>query len=160
LTGPCQSGRSLAGAALPPRLMREGAYNPCVADDDVAGVVRQAFLALNREDEEGFLATLHERVEWISAATGIVPRSHWHGRDAVQEGRRQVRADGSHSHTTLQEIRVDGERALVFGVITSEGPRGRLTLPMAWIWKVRDGQVVFVESFTNRLAAQRAWAQR
>ena len=137
-----------------------GRITPHMADDEVADVIRTAILALNREDEDAFLDALDERIEWVSAAAGLVPRSVWHGRDDVREGRRQAAADGSHIHTTLQEIRVRGERALVIGVVTSDGPRGRLTLPIAWIWQVRGGKVVYVESFTNRSAAERAWATR
>ena len=129
-----------------------------MADEEVSEVVRNAILALNREDEEAFLDALDERIQWISAAAGLVPRSVWRGRDAVREGRRQAAADGSHIHTTLQEIRVAGERALVHGVVTSDGPRGRLTLPITWVWQVRGGKVIYVESFTNRSAAERAWA--
>ena len=126
--------------------------------DEVAELRRRAFLSLNREDEEGCRAVLDEEVVWVSAAEGLVPRSVLHGLDEVREGRRQAAADGRHVHTTLQEIRVEEDRALVIGVVTSEGPhRGRLRLPMAWIWRVRDGRVVHVESFTTRPSALSAW---
>ena len=126
----------------------------------MADVVREAFLAINRGDEETFLALLADDIEWISAAAGIVPPDVWRGRDAVREGRRLAREEGRHVHTTLQEIRTEDERALVFGIVTSElERRGHVTLPMAWVWRVDDGIVTSVESFTSRGAALKHWGE-
>jgi ketosteroid isomerase-like protein len=126
-----------------------------------ADVVREAFLAINRGDDEAFLALLDEHVEWRSAAAGIVPATSLAGREAVRHGRRETEAGGRHVHTTLQELQTAGSNVLVFGVVTTETPhRGRMMLPMSWIWTIRDGRAIRVESFTSRHAALAAWAAR
>ncbi|HEX2084241.1 MAG TPA: nuclear transport factor 2 family protein [Solirubrobacteraceae bacterium] len=117
------------------------------------------FLAINRADEEAFLDLLADDVEWVSAASGILPPDVWRGREAVREGRRRAAQEGRHVHTTLQEIRTSEHRALVRGVVTSDfAERHRaITLPMSWIVQVRDGRVAAIRSFTNRAAARLAW---
>ena len=126
-----------------------------------ADIVREAFLAINRGDDESFLALLDEDVEWHSRTVGLVPASIWHGRDAVRRGRIEAEAGGRHIVTTLQELRTAGDDVLVLGVVTSEQPhRGRTMLPLAWIWTVRDGRVTRVESFTGRQSALSAWGAR
>jgi len=129
-----------------------------VSPDETVEVVRSAFLAINRGDDDAFLDVLHHDVEWDSAADGIVAARRLRGRDAVRASRRDAAAEGRHVRTTLQEIEADGDRVLVFGVVTTDVEhRGRLTLPMAWIWSFADGSVRRVESFTNRSAALHAW---
>ena len=127
---------------------------------DIAEVVRSAYLAVNNDDEDAFLDTLADDVEWHSPTIGILPANTWIGRDAVRRGRQEIEGDGRHVHTTLQEIRTSGDAALVFGVVTAESAqRGRVMLPMAWIWRVREGRAVRIESFPSRQAALAAWAK-
>jgi ketosteroid isomerase-like protein len=126
-----------------------------------ADLVREAFLAINRGDDESFLELLDEDVVWRSAAAGLVPATSLHGREAVRTGRRETESGGRHVHTTLQELRTAGPNVLVFGVVTTETPhRGRMMLPMSWIWTLHDGRAIHVESFTSRHAALAAWAAR
>ena len=125
---------------------------------DAADLVRSAFLAINNGDEDAFLDALADDVEWRSPTVGIVPANVWIGRDAVRRGRWQVEGEGRYVHTTLQELRTAGDAVLVLGVVTSQtAHRGRVMLPMAWIWRVRDGRATHVESFPNRQAALAAW---
>ena len=82
----------------------------------------------------------------------------WRGRDAVREGRRISVEEGRHVHTTLQEIRTDGDRALVLGIVTSEDRTHRsVTLPMTWIVRVRGGRIAAIRSFTGRAEALARW---
>ena len=127
--------------------------------DAVAEVVRSAFLAINNGDEEAFLETLAEDVEWRSRTVGIVPADVLIGREAVRRGRAQAEREGRYVHTTLQEIRTQGDAVLVLGVVTAESQhRGRVMLPMAWIWRVRDGKATRVESYPSRQAALSVWS--
>jgi ketosteroid isomerase-like protein len=129
--------------------------------DRNADIVRAAFLAINRGDEEAFLDLLADDVEWRSATVGLLPATVMHGRDAVRRGRHEAEAEGRHVRTTLQELRTNGTDVLVLGVVTSERPhRGRVMLPLAWIWTLRDGRAVRVESFTGRQSALTAWHAR
>ena len=95
----------------------------------------------------------------MSAASGILPADVWRGRDAVRAGRRQSLQEGRHVHTTLQEIRSDGDRALVLGIVTSEDDRHRraVTLPMSWIVRVRGERIAAIRSYTGRAEALARW---
>jgi ketosteroid isomerase-like protein len=129
--------------------------------DGNADVVRAAFLAINRGDEDAFFGLLDEHVEWHSATAGLVPPSIWRGREEVMRGRHEAEAEGRHVHTTLQELRTNGDDVLALGVVTSETPhRGRMMLPLAWIWSVHNGRVTRVTSFAGRQSALAAWAAR
>lgn len=83
----------------------------------------------------------------------------WRGREAVREGRRRALQEGRHVHTTLQEIREDGDRALVLGIVTAdlEDRHRTVTLPMSWIATVRDGRIAAIRSFTGRAEALARW---
>jgi len=123
--------------------------------------VRTAFLAINNDDEDTFLGVLHPDVEWHSRTVGVLGADVWRGRDAVARGRVAASEGGRHVRTTLQEIRAHGDDVLVLGTVTAETPhRGRVSLPAAWIWTVRDGLAVRVESFPSRSAGLMAWANR
>ena len=101
---------------------------------------------------------LAEDVEWVSAASGILPADVWRGRDAVREGRRLSLQAGRHVHTTLQEIRSDGDHALVLGIVTSDDASHRtVTLPMSWIVRVRADRIAAIRSFTGRAEALARW---
>jgi ketosteroid isomerase-like protein len=94
----------------------------------------------------------------VSAASGILPADVWRGREAVRAGRQRSIQEGRHVHTTLQEIRSDGERALVLGIVTSDLENHRqVTLPMSWIVRVRDRRIVAIRSFTGRAEALARW---
>ena len=123
-----------------------------------AETVRRALLAVNRGDEDTFLDALDPAVEWRSSLDGLVPADVWHGREAVRQGRQ--RSSGRHVRTTLHGLVTRGEQVLVLGVVTAETPhRGATSTPIHWIWTVRDGRAVRVESFRSRTAAEAAFAR-
>ena len=128
--------------------------------DDPAETVRRSLLAINRGDEEAFLASLHPDVEWHSHVEGLLPADVWHGRERVREGRSASDA-ARHVSTTLHGIVTAGDQVLVLGVVTSQTPhRGQMSSPIYWLWTVRDGLAVRVESFRSRTAAEAAFAGR
>ena len=128
--------------------------------DDPAETVRRALLAINRDDEDVFLESLHPNIEWRSNLDGLVPADVWHGRDGVRQGRHSG-GSGRHVSTTMHGLVTRGEHVLVLGVVTLETPhRGHVSTPIHWIWTVRDGLAVRVESFRSRAAAEAAFARR
>ena len=128
--------------------------------DNPAETVRRALLAINRDDEATFLAALDPDIEWRSGLDGVMPADVWRGRERVREGRRSSDA-GRHVRTTLHGLVVRGEHVLVLGVVTFErAHRGHESTPIYWIWTVRDGLAVRVESFRSRTAAEAAFEGR
>jgi ketosteroid isomerase-like protein len=127
--------------------MREGAN---------VEVVRRALLAQNRGDFEAFSAALDPHVRWD------VGRNHV-GLPTVLEGREDVVAAARAAHRRgglvlmLQEVDEHGDDVLVLGML--RGPHG-VTMPRAWIIRVRDGRAVHVRAFGGRTAALSAWRRR
>ena len=61
----------------------------------------------------------------------------------------------------MHGLEARGEHVLVLGVVTLEVSQfGRSSTPIHWIWTVRDGRAVRVESFRSRTAAEAALARR
>jgi ketosteroid isomerase-like protein len=129
-----------------------------MSHQDSTEVVREAFLAINRGDEDAFYDRLAPDVLWTSAADGLVPRATLHGREAVREARRAEAEAGRHVHTSLHEIRARDDCVLLLGVVSSDiRQRGEVALPMAWICRVQNGTMTSIDSFTNRSEALRRW---
>jgi ketosteroid isomerase-like protein len=127
--------------------------------DDPVDVVRQALLAINRGDEQTFFDLLDPDIEWRSTLDGVLPANVWKGREGVRQGR--LSSGERHVRTTMHGLVTKGEHVLVLGVVTSEiAHRGRVSTPIHWIWTVRDGLAVRVESFRSRTAAEAAFARR
>ncbi len=126
---------------------------------DPAETVRRALLAINRGDEDAFIESLHPDVEWRSHLDGLVPAAVWRGRDGVRKGRQAADA-GRDIRMVLHGIVTDADRVLVAGVVTSTLPhRGQVSTPIHWLWTVRDGLAVHVESFRSRTAAEAVFAR-
>jgi ketosteroid isomerase-like protein len=128
--------------------------------DAPAEIVRRALLAVNRGDEETFLESLHPDIEWRSHLDGLLPADVWRRREGVQQGRRSSSMGGRHVRTTIHGLVERGDQVLVLGVVTSEMPhRGQASTPIYWVWTVRDGLAVRVESFRSRTAAEAAFSR-
>ena len=118
--------------------------------------MRRALLAINRGDEDAFLESLDPDIEWHSHLDGLVPADVWRGREGVREG--LARRSGRHVSTTLHGIDTRGEHVLALGVVRSQAPhRGHVSTPIYWLWTVRNGLAVHVESFRSRTAAEAAF---
>lgn len=121
-------------------------------------IVRRALLAINSGDEELFLESLDPQIEWHSHLDGLLPAGDWRGREGVRMGRA---AAGRHVRTTMHGLDVRGDRVLVLGVVTMEPSQfGRSSTPIHWVWTVKDGLAVRVDSFRSRTAAEAALARR
>jgi ketosteroid isomerase-like protein len=60
----------------------------------------------------------------------------------------------------MHGLRTEGDRVLVLGVVSAESPQGgRASTPIHWIWTIRDGLAVRVESFRSRTAAEAAFTR-
>jgi ketosteroid isomerase-like protein len=126
-------------------------------DTDNADIVRSAILAQNRGDEETMLAAFHAAIEFHTTTTGPAETQVVRGRDALLRGLEAARQTEGGFRITLHEVEQAGDEVFVVGSVTSE--RG-MRMPRAWIWQLRDGKVVRVDSYTGRVAATRVWQER
>ena len=110
-------------------------------------LVRAVFLASNRGDVEAIVERLHPQVEWESVGVFLHPAGVARGRDAVRSGLHK-RADhyGAHPRVTLTDIREEGSRVYVQGILDAPGG-GRL--PETWICEFRDDHIFRVSAVTG-----------
>ena len=121
-------------------------------------MVRQALLANNRGDIDGFLEHLSEDVEWHSLGLFLHPAQVWHGREGVRTGLLQAqRHRGGPEHVTLRELEASGDEVLALGVVSVPTARRPVMLPVAWVFEVRDGLVRSVETFRSERTASALW---
>jgi ketosteroid isomerase-like protein len=86
------------------------------------GVVREAFDAWNRGDEEGWLKPLHPEIEWSSAISKEVD-----GKETVWRGEAELRRFWDEWHAVwdmaieISELRELGDRVLVLARIQVHG---------------------------------------
>jgi ketosteroid isomerase-like protein len=127
-----------------------------VADEDFE-VLRRAWAAFSRLDEEGLRALMDEEIEIVpfgAAMEGKVYRGHdevmhwWH---------HEVLANWEVFHVIPEDFRRVGDRLLVTGHWHARGKESgvELDLPATWIVDVRDGKLVAWRTYTDRSEALR-----
>jgi ketosteroid isomerase-like protein len=119
--------------------------------------VRRLAAAFNARDIDRFLPELHPEVEFHSL------RAQLEGRPYVgHEGARKMFADFDEDWDYLRlevdELRDSEEAVVATGRLLSRGRASRVDLdvPVAFIWRFRDGKVVYGKVFSEEAAALRA----
>jgi limonene-1,2-epoxide hydrolase len=112
--------------------------------------VKSFWKALERSGLEGVLHWVDEDVEWIAREGQTI-----HGRMELaayltglrgQEISYEPRAYGFEQH---------GPWVIVAGGVRTRGPNGLSDVQRHWIYQVRDGLIVHIESFSSREEALR-----
>jgi ketosteroid isomerase-like protein len=119
--------------------------------------VRRLAAAFNDRDVDRFVAELDPEVEFHSL------RAQLEGRPYVgHEGARRMFADFDEDWAYLRievgDLRDTEEAVVAMGRLRSRGRASRLDLevPVAFIWRLREGKVVYGKIFSERADALRA----
>ncbi len=121
-------------------------------------MVRAVFLASNRGDVDELVRWLDPEIEWESVGMLLQPAGISRGHDAVRAGlRRRTEHFGGHPRVTLTEIRAEGSRVLVQGVVDAPGGH---RLPETWICEFRNGLLLRMSAFTNPGEGAATWQRR
>jgi ketosteroid isomerase-like protein len=117
-------------------------------------IVRAAILAQNAGDDETLLAAIDSAVEWHTEGVAGPEAPPVLGREALRSMLQDARREVGEVRVTMHEIQEAGDAVLVIGTVsTGNGMR----MPRAWIWQLRDGLAVRVESYLGRDQALRVW---
>jgi ketosteroid isomerase-like protein len=115
--------------------------------------VKEALLAENRQDHETFLAALHRDVEWRTERNPFGFPDLMRGHDEILAAARAAHERTGGLKLTIHEVTERG--ALVLAVGALHGGREIGNLPRAWIFTMRDGRAIRVQSFGSIPEARR-----
>jgi ketosteroid isomerase-like protein len=126
---------------------------------DQIDLVRRAFAAFTERDVEGFLAVLDEEIEFLAVGT-----TRLLGKSEAYRGHEGIRRYFEDVARVWQELRVlparyrsVGPYVLVLGSVYARDREGNLTdVPTGWIWKERQGKLVWGRAYGSREDALQA----
>jgi ketosteroid isomerase-like protein len=107
-------------------------------------VVREVFVAFAARDIEGVLALVDSDVVFTAVTGGIVGRTEpYRGHEGLREYFRDVADVWDDLVLTPGEFRQVGAAVLVTGKVNARSPARVVSGSTGWVWRVRDGRVVY-----------------
>jgi ketosteroid isomerase-like protein len=121
-----------------------------VSNSEGVALLRQIFEWLQQRDVDSFLAVLHPDVE---AHPSIGGGAELHGRAEVAEWLREFAAVPGDLEARPLDFEEHGGCVLVRGYLRHRAGRVLAESQVYWLYEIRDGQVVRMESHASRRAA-------
>ena len=115
-----------------------------------AAVIERLVAAFNRHDAEALMAALAEDAELLPLRAQLEGRPY-----RGHEGARQMLADFDEDWEELRlevdEMREAGDQVVLVGRLQGRGRTSGVDLdvPVGFLWRLRDGQVVFARTFSE-----------
>jgi ketosteroid isomerase-like protein len=131
---------------------------PMESDMDVVQAVFEAF---TERDVEGVLARSHPDIEF-----GAVTGDHadhtepYRGHDGIRQYFRDVASVWDDLRIVPGEYRQAGDAILVTGRVSARSPARIVAGSSGWIWRVREGLVVFGRVYASAAEAMAAFEGR
>jgi ketosteroid isomerase-like protein len=121
-------------------------------------VPRRLIEAYSRGDTPSFLDRLHPDVEWIPIMAALEGRVY-RGHEGVLRWLEELSRDWEYFDPLYEEYRDLGDRVLIFGRWRARGRVSGVELenqPAAWLYEIKDGKVMRMQTFTDRAEALEA----
>ena len=128
-----------------------------MSEDADFQVIREAWEAGSREDDDELARYLHEEIEIVPFGAAMEGRSY-RGRDGVRHWlESEVRANWDYFRTIPEHFERVGDKILVTGHWEARGKGSGIELerPATWVMKMRDGKIVYWQTYTDRDEALR-----
>ena len=107
-------------------------------------VVREVFVAFAARDVEGVLALVDPDVVFTAVTGGVVGKAEpYRGHEGMREYFRDVADVWDELVLTPREFRQVGDAILVTGKVNARSPARVVSGTAGWVWRVRDGRVVY-----------------
>jgi ketosteroid isomerase-like protein len=107
-------------------------------------VVKAVFAAFAERDVEGMLSHAHEDIVFSPVTADYAGRTEpYVGHDGLRAYFRDVGAVWDELRVTPDEFRQLGETILVTGRVSARSPARTIAGSSGWIWRVREGKVVY-----------------
>jgi ketosteroid isomerase-like protein len=121
-------------------------------------LMRRLHRAFNRRDTETFLELLDPDVEWVPMMARL-EGAVYRGRTEVKRWLAGLDRDWVELRTQPREFRDLGDMVLILGTWHARARTSGLVLDSehaAWVAQIRDGKVLWQETFTDRAQALEA----
>jgi ketosteroid isomerase-like protein len=125
------------------------------SQDDEA-IIRRAYRAFAERDVETLAELASDEIE-VSTVTGILAGRDkpYHGRAGIEDYMRDLGATWRRIELQPQTFHTLAEgQMLVFGRVRAWHERGLLDSANAWLWTLRDGEVISVQVFADPAEAR------
>jgi ketosteroid isomerase-like protein len=120
-------------------------------------VVKAMFAAFAARDLEAVLALAHPEIEFTAVTGAHAGRTEpYRGHDGMRQYFRDVATVWEELHLTPREFRESGDLVLVTGKVSARSRSRTVAGSTGWIWRVRDGKVVFGRVYASAADATEA----
>ena len=120
-------------------------------DSRNAAVVRAVFDAFQRRDPDALTELLDPEVTFEPASTPVREREPYHGHEGLREYLRDIEETWDEFEVTVSDLRESGDNVVALGRIKAiaTGAAYMTDSPAGFVWRLRDGKVVWGKVFTN-----------
>jgi ketosteroid isomerase-like protein len=127
-----------------------------VAGTDVM-VVKAVFAAFAERDVEHVLDLMDPEIEFTAMTSDLAGRTEpYRGHEGIREYFRDVAVVWDELRLTPREYREVGGDILVTGRVNARSSARIVDGSTGWIWRVRDGRVVYGRVYASAAEAERA----
>ena len=113
-------------------------------------LVKAMFAAFAARDLETVLSLADPEIEFTTVTGEHAGRTEpYRGHDGLREYFRDVAAVWEELRLTPREFREEGGLILVTGKVSARSQRRTVTGSTGWVWRVRDGKVVYVRVYAS-----------
>jgi ketosteroid isomerase-like protein len=127
-----------------------------VAHTDVM-VVKAVFAAFAERDVERVLELIDPEVEFTAMTNDFAGRTEpYRGHEGIREYFRDVARVWDELRLTPRDYRDLGDGVLVTGRVNARSAARIVDGSTGWIWRVRDGRVVYARVYASAADAERA----
>ena len=120
-------------------------------------MVREVYAAFAVRDIERVEAVLDPDVVFIAVTGGIIGRTEpYRGHEGMREYFRDVARIWDELVLTPREFEEVGDAILVTGRVSARSPSRMISGSTGWVWRVRNGLVVYVRVYASAAEARAA----
>jgi ketosteroid isomerase-like protein len=124
-------------------------------------VIKAVYEAFAERDVDGVVAHLDGDVEFSAVTGDHAGRTDpYRGHDGVRQYFRDVAEVWDELRIVPGEYRQDGDTILVTGRVTARSPARIVAGTTGWIWRLRDGLIVYARVYPSAAEAMAAFEGR
>jgi ketosteroid isomerase-like protein len=118
-------------------------------------IVDQLFRAFAARDADALGSLVAEDMVFEPSSTEVAIRAPYRGPDGMREYLAEVTRDWEQFDVTIAETREAPPHVVALGRVYARSAGFVADNPIAFVWEVRDGAIVWGRTFTDRAAALR-----